>query len=145
MGWLAAAQEHEFDNRHLVTFTKFIAISLLRVFVYPWEYWRNVFSGEEIWPQMFETDATQGRSWGAGGANRPGHRVEGTPMKPTIFKKLLFYRIILVCFSKKLLIDVLAPPIDKKQIRSSKNMEILGPDDPPTLKIAQLKIWFVSI
>ena len=32
-------------------------------------------------------------------------------MKPTISTKLLFYRIILVCFSKKaLLIDVLAPP-----------------------------------
>ena len=37
-------------------------------------------------------------------------------------------------------IDVLAPHIDKKQIRYSKNMEMLGPDGPPLLKIAQLKI-----
>ena len=78
------------------------------------------------------------RGGGGGGANRPGRRVEGAPMKPT---KLLFYRIILVSFSKKsLVIDVLAPPIDKKQIQSSKNMEMLGPDGPSLLKIAQLKI-----
>ena len=48
---------------------------------------------------------------GAGGANRPGRRVEGAPMKPTISTQLLFYRIILVGFPKtSLLIDVLAPP-----------------------------------
>ena len=32
------------------------------------------------------------------------------------------------------------PHIDKKQILSSKNMEMLGPDGPPLLKFAQLKI-----
>ena len=53
----------------------------------------------------------RGVARGGGGANRPGRRVEGAPMKPTISTKLLFNRIILVCFSKKaLLIDVLAPP-----------------------------------
>ena len=33
----------------------------------------------------------------------------------------------------------------KKQIGSSKNIEMLGLDDPPLLKIAQLKIQFVFI
>ena len=71
-----------------------------------------------------------------GGANRPGSRVEGAPMKPTISTKLLFYRIILVCFKKKiisLLIDVLAPHW-QKLIRSLKNTV------PHLLKISQLKI-----
>ena len=69
------------------------------------------------------------------GRTAPGARLEGVPMKPTSSKKLLFYRIIIVCFSKKvLLFHVLAPPLDKKQIRSSKNMEMLGPYGPPTTK-----------
>ena len=61
-------------------------------------------------------------------------------MKPTISTKLLFYRIILVSFSKKSLLMLMGfgapPPMDKKQIQSSKNMEMLGPDGPPLLKIA---------
>ena len=66
-----------------------------------------------------------------GGGEPPRRRVEGAPMKPTISTKLLFYRIILVYFSEKsVLINVLAPPHWQKQIRSSKNMEMLGPDSP---------------
>ena len=51
------------------------------------------------------------RGRGRGGANRPGRRVEGAPMKPTIIStKLLFHRIILVCFSEKSVsIDVFPP------------------------------------
>ena len=56
-------------------------------------------------------------------------------MKPTISTNLLFYRIILVSFSKKsLLIDVLAPPLTKNRYNLPKNMEMLGPDGPPTTK-----------
>ena len=48
--------------------------------------------------------------------------------------------MILVYFSEKsVLIDVLAPHIDKKQILSSRNTEMLGPDSPQQIKIAQLK------
>ena len=42
--------------------------------------------------------STQGRSLEGRGENRPGRRVEGASIKPTIDTKFLFYGIILVCF-----------------------------------------------
>ena len=49
------------------------------------------------------------------GANRPGHRVEGAPMKPTISTKLLFYRIIFSLFLTKIIVNWrFGAPIDKK-------------------------------
>ena len=61
-------------------------------------------------PLLYVFVPSRGKARGRG-ANRPGRRVERAPMKITISTKLLFYRIILVYFSKKsVLIDVLAPP-----------------------------------
>ena len=55
--------------------------------------------------------SARGVAKGTVGANRPGRQVGGAAMKPTISTKLLFYRIILVCFTEKsLLLDVLTPP-----------------------------------
>ena len=69
------------------------------------------------------------------GANRPGRRVEGAPMKPTISTKLLFYRIILVFFQKKsLLIDVLAPPHKQKTDTIFQKYGNVGSRWSPTIK-----------
>ena len=67
---------------------------------------------KDVSPLVWRRGVARG---GGGGANRPGRRVEGAPMKPTISTQLLFYRIILVGFPKtSLLIDVLAPPYWQK-------------------------------
>jgi hypothetical protein len=53
------------------------------------------------------------------GQTARGAGLEGAPMMPTSISitKLLFYKIISVCLSKKvLIIDVLVPHLDKKQI-----------------------------
>ena len=53
--------------------------------------------------------------------------------------------MILVCLLKtSLLMNVLAPHIDKKQIRSSKNMEMLSPDGSLILKITQLNFFQIA-
>ena len=78
------------------------------------------------------------------GRTTRGAGLEGTLMMPTSSTKLLFYRIILVYFSKKSIVNWRfgAPSFDKKQIRSSKNMEMFGPDGPPLLKHRSTKYLF---
>ena len=61
-------------------------------------------------------------------------------MKPKNSTKLLFYRIILLVYfsEKSVLIDVFGTPTLTKNRYC--NMEMLGPDSPQQIKIAQLKI-----
>ena len=58
---------------------------------------QHIISTQEAQQKCQNYCQGRGVARGAGGANRPGRRVEGAPMKPTIYTKVLFYRIISVC------------------------------------------------